>query len=412
MSVTVDIDRLGHQGDGIAAGPVFVPRTLPGERVSGDPDGKALRDVRIERPSPDRVRAPCPHYDACGGCQLQHASDDFVAGWKLDVVRSALAAQGLDAPFGPIATSPPASRRRATLAVRRTRKGALAGFHGRASGTITAIPDCRLLSPRLMAGLPAAEALALAGASRKGVLDVALTDAVAGLDVAVTGGKPLDGPLRVQLAALAETHDLARLAWDDEVVVTRRPPVQRMGNAEVVPPPGAFLQATAHGEAALLAAVRDALGDAARVVDLFAGCGTFTLPLAETAQVHAVEGSAAMLGALELGWRKAPGLKAVTTRPRDLFRNPLTAGEFAGIDAVVIDPPRAGAEAQVAELASAQVPRIAYVSCNPVTFARDAARLVAAGYRIDRVQVVDQFRWSAHCELAASLSLAHMAAAD
>ncbi len=412
MRVTVDIDRLGHQGDGIAAGPVFVPRTLPGERVSGDLDGKVLRDVRIERPSPDRVRAPCVHYNACGGCQLQHASDDFVAGWKQEVVRSALAAQGLDVPFGPIATSPSASRRRATLAVRRTKKGALAGFHGRASGTITPIPDCRLLSPRLMAGLPAVEALALAGGSRKGVLDVALTDTVSGLDVAVTGGKPLDGPLRVELAALAETHDLARLAWDDEVVVTRRLPFQRMGRADVVPPPGAFLQATAHGEAALLAAVRDTVGHAAQVVDLFAGCGTFSLPLAETAQVHAVEGSAAMLEALDLGWRKAPGLKKVTTQPRDLFRNPLTADEFAGIDAVVIDPPRAGAEAQVTELASARVPRIAYVSCNPVTFARDAARLVAAGYRIDRVQVVDQFRWSAHCELAASLSLAHMAAAD
>ena len=177
-----------------------------------------------------------------------------------------------------------------------------------------------------------------------------------------------------------------------------------MGRALVVPPPGAFLQATAEGEAALLDAVRDAVGDAARIVDLFAGCGTFALPLAEQADLRAYEGDAAMIAALDRGWRQAPGLHRLTAEARDLFRRPLEPDEFKGVDAVVIDPPRAGAEAQCATLARSQVPVIAMVSCNPVTFARDARALVAAGYRLDWVQVVDQFRWSAHVELAARLS--------
>ena len=180
--------------------------------------------------------------------------------------------------------------------------------------------------------------------------------------------------------------------------------MQRFGKALVAPPPGAFLQATAEGEAALLAAVTEAVGNARRIVDLFAGSGTFALPLSEQAEVHAVEGDAAMMAALEKGWRQAPGLKKVTTETRDLFRRPLEPDEFKGIDAVVIDPPRAGAEAQVHVLARSTVPVIAMVSCNPITFARDTRILLRGGYRLDWVQVVDQFRWSAHVELAARFS--------
>ncbi|GGH28955.1 23S rRNA m(5)U-1939 methyltransferase [Cribrihabitans marinus] len=408
MRQTVTIERLGHQGDGVAAGPLFAPRCLPGEVVSGIADGDRLRDIRVEAPSGDRVAAPCRHYKSCGGCQLQHASDGFVAGWKVDVVRAALAAQGVETAFRPILTSPPRSRRRATLSARRTKKGALAGFHGRASDVIVEIPDCHLLDPALMAALPAAEALAVLGGSRKGELSVAATLSAAGLDVAVSGGKPLHGPLELSLAQACERLGLARLAWDGEVIAMRAPPVQRFGRAEVVPPPGAFLQATAHGEAALLAAVREILGEAGRVADLFAGCGTFSLPLAERAEVHAVEGAAEMTDALDKGWRGAEGLKRVTTEFRDLFRRPLLADELARFDAVVLDPPRAGAEAQVTELARSRVPVIAYVSCNPVSFARDARTLTGAGYALDWVQVVDQFRWSPHVELAARFTATHM----
>ncbi|MDA7963741.1 class I SAM-dependent RNA methyltransferase [Ruegeria sp.] len=405
MTQEFTIQRLGHQGDGIADGPVYAPRTLPGEVVSGTLVDALLTDIRVQAPSDHRVKAPCRHYKACGGCQLQHAADDFVAHWKVEIVHNALAAQGVEAPMRPIHTSPERSRRRATIAVRRTKKGTLAGFHGRASDTITEIPDCHLLDPALIAAIPVAEALAVLGGSRKGVLAVTLTLSEAGLDVAVKGGKPLDGPLELALAQATEKHGLARLSWDGEVIAMRRPPAQQFGAAAVIPPPGAFLQATKDGEQALLQAVSETIAGAKRIVDLFAGCGTFSLPLAQDAEIHAVEGEAAMTHALDQGWRKAQGLKRVTTEARDLFRRPLMPDELKSFDAVVLDPPRAGAEAQVQELAQAQRPVIAYVSCNPVTFARDAKTLVNAGYTLEWVQVVDQFRWSSHTELAARFTL-------
>ena len=404
------IERLGHQGDGIAPGPVFVPRALPGEVVQGRIDGDRLADMRVVTPSPDRVRAPCRHYAACGGCALQHAGDAFVAGWKQQVVATALAAQGIETAFRPIHTSSPGSRRRATFAARRTKKGVTVGFHGRASDTIADTDACLILHPEVLAARAVAADLALAGGSRKGALAVSVTRSRMGADIAVTGGKPLDDALRQTLPGIARAHDLARLTWDDEVVALRRPPVQVFGRAEVVPPPGAFLQATPDGEAALLASVRAAVGAAQRIVDLFAGCGTFALPLAEGAEVLAVEGDAAMTAALDRGWRGAQGLKRVQAEARDLFRRPLLPAELARFDAAVIDPPRAGAEAQTQALAQARVPVIASVSCNPVTFARDAGTLIRSGYRLEWVQVVDQFRWSPHIELAARFTLSHMAA--
>ena len=407
--IETTIERLGHHGDGIAPGPLYVPRTLPGEVVSGTPDGRELRDLRIVEPSSDRVKAPCRHYKSCGGCQVQHASDAFVENWKIGIVSEALRAQDIKTEMRPIVTSPIRSRRRATFSARRTKKGATVGFHGRASDVITEIPDCLLIEPDLRRALPVVEAFACAGASRKGKLSATATLSEAGLDLSFRGGKPLDGQTIVHLAQLAEQHDLARVTWDGEVIATRHAPIQRFGAAQVVPPPGSFLQATQHAEDALLAAVKEVVKEANRVCDLFAGCGTFSLPLAANAEVHAVEGESDMIDALDQGWRRAQGLKRVSCETRDLFRRPLTPDELSRFEVVILDPPRAGASAQVRELAAAKPKRIAYVSCNPVTFAQDAATLIAAGYCLDWVQVVDQFRWSAHVELAASLSLSHMA---
>jgi 23S rRNA (uracil1939-C5)-methyltransferase len=406
--VILTVERLGHRGDGIAQGPegqVFVPQTLPGEVVEGDQAGDLLLNTRILTPSPNRIRPPCPHARTCGGCLMQHAADPFVADWKLGIVAGALAGQGLESPLRPIETSPPRSRRRATLAARRTKGGALIGFHARASETLVAIPHCQLLHPAILATFPALEALVVTGGSRSAELSLTVTHSLGGPDVAVTGGKPLESEMRMALARVAEAFNIARLTWDGEVVALRTMPVQRFGKALVAPPPGAFLQATAEGEAALLSAVEEAVGPARRVVDLFAGSGTFSLPLAETAEVLAVESDAAMLAALDRGWRQAQGLHRVTTETRDLFRRPLEPDEFKGFDAVVIDPPRVGAEAQTATLARSHVPVIAAVSCNPVTFARDARILTGAGYVLDWVQVVDQFRWAAHVELVARFSL-------
>jgi 23S rRNA (uracil1939-C5)-methyltransferase len=406
--VILTVERLGHRGDGIAQGPegqVFVPQTLPGEVVDGDQAGDLLLNTRILSPSPNRIRPPCPHARTCGGCLMQHAADPFVADWKLGIVAGALAGQGLESPLRPIQTSPPRSRRRATLAARRTKGGVLIGFHARASETLVAIPNCQLLHPAILATFPALEALVVTGGSRSAELSLTVTHSLGGPDVAVTGGKPLESEMRMALARVAEAFNIARLTWDGEVVALRTMPVQRFGKALVAPPPGAFLQATAEGEAALLSAVEEAIGPARRVVDLFAGSGTFSLLLAETAEVLAVESDAAMLAALDRGWRQTQGLHRVTTETRDLFRRPLEPDEFKGFDAVVIDPPRAGAEAQTATLAHSHVPVIAAVSCNPVTFARDARILTGAGYVLDWVQVVDQFRWATHVELVARFSL-------
>jgi 23S rRNA (uracil1939-C5)-methyltransferase len=331
-----------------------------------------------------------------------------VADWKIGVVRAALAGQGLDGPVRGIATSPARSRRRATLHGRRTKSGVIVGFHGRSSGALVAVPECLVLSPAIMAAFPAIEALTAQAASRKSEVDLAVTDTDSGLDVVMTGALPLTRDMLPDVVALAEAHDLARLVWNGDVVAERRPPVIRVGSATVPIPPGAFLQATREGEAALLAAVTEALGDARRIVDLFSGCGTFALPLSAQAEVHAVEGEAALVAALQRGWRSVGGGRQVTTEVRDLFRNPLRPDELARFDAAVIDPPRAGAAAQTEALAASGIACIAAVSCNPVTFARDAKTLVAAGFRLDRVQVVDQFRWSPHVELAAAFRRDHI----
>lgn len=400
------IERLGRRGDGVAVRGderALAPLTLPGEQIEGEAEDGRIARPRILTPSADRVKAPCPHYRLCGGCSLMHASDGFVAGWKAQVVQAALAAQGIAAEVGAVHVSPPRSRRRAVLSGRRTRAGALVGFHQRASDVIVDVAECLVVRPAILAALPDLRRLVMLGGSRSAELSLVVTETAAGLDVAVRGGKPMTPALLTQLAELAGGAGWARLDWGGETLALRQPAVA-FGRARVVPPPGGFLQATAEGEAALLAFVRRTVGGAGRVADLFAGAGTFSLPLAETAEVHAVEGLAAPLAALDAGWRAAPGLRKVTTEVRDLARRPLLADELARFDAVVIDPPRAGAPAQAAALAQSRVPTVAWVSCDPVTFARDARVMLEGGYALDRIEVIDQFRWSPHVELTAAFT--------
>ncbi len=398
------IARLGLKGDGIADDNAHLPLTLPGERVRATETDGGWRLEAVLAPSPQRVAPGCPHFGACGGCALQHAADGFVAAWKGEVIARALAARGLAAEVRPTLTSPAHSRRRATFAARRTKKTVAIGFHARAGHDLVPIATCDVVTPALMAVLPALAAIVRAGLSRSGEATLTVTETEAGPDVAAEGLKPLDAALRATLAGLAEAHGLARLSAAGETVAQLRPPLVRFGGHGVALPPGAFLQATAEGEAALRTGVAEAAGPASRIVDLFAGCGTFALPLAERAEVLAVEGDAAMLAALDAGWRQAAGLKRLRTEARDLFRRPLLPPELDGFDAAVIDPPRAGAEAQSRQIAASRLPVVAMVSCNPVSFARDAAILVAAGFGIDWIQPVDQFRWSPHVELVARLS--------
>jgi 23S rRNA (uracil1939-C5)-methyltransferase len=395
------IEGLTHLGLGkVDDGRTLLPRVLPDEEIAVAQDGA----VRIITPSVHRVAPPCLHFKSCGGCAMQHAADDFAATWKLDIVRKAVAAQALDTVFHPIQTSPAQSRRRAKLSGRRTKKGALLGFHARASDMLVAVPHCKLLDPKLIALFPALEELVMLSCSRKGEVALTVTASHEGGDVVVETDKDLTPQLRVALAGCAQSHHLARLTWNDEIIVTLAPPIQKMGGVDVVPPPGAFLQATPEGEAALRSAVSQVVGSANKIIDLFCGVGTFALPLAQQAEVHAVEGEADMIAALDLAWRKGKGLKRMTSEVRDLFRRPLEPDELDSFSAAVIDPPRAGAEAQIATLAQSKIQSIAMVSCNPVTFARDAAILVKGGYQLNWISVVDQFRWSTHVELVGSFT--------
>lgn len=393
------IQRLNHKGEGVPDHGAPIPRVLPGEVVE---------DGRIVTPALERVSAPCKHYKSCGGCAMQHASDAFVADWKTDVIRLGLFARGIETEIRPILTSPANSRRRATLHGKRTKSGAMVGFFGRASDALMEVPGCTVLDPAILAAIPILQELTIAAASRKTTVGLVVSLSDAGLDIDVRDGKELDSQGLLEMASVAERHKLARLSCGGEVVAARVPPVQRFGAALVAPPPGAFLQATMQGQIDLSAAVAEVVGDAKQVVDLFAGCGTFTLPAAKTAEVWSLENDEGLIAALDAGWRMAQGLKKVNAQVRDLFRRPLLPDELRKTKAVIIDPPRAGAEAQCIELAQSKVPRIAAVSCNPITFARDAEILITGGYRLDWVQPVDQFRWSSHVELAAQFTKPHM----
>ena len=409
------IESIGARGDGIARlgeRKVFVPFTLPGERVEARmlgtvPDGLLARAERWVVESPERARAPCTHFGACGGCALQHWTDAGYAAWKLDLLRTALRRQGIEAPIDPLRRTPPQARRRAGFAARFGARKVALGFRERASHRVVPLTACPVLRPRLerfaveapplLAGLDAPNA--------EWALDASETET--GIDLLVTSAPAPDIKVREGLAALAERLDLARVSWrarqgvEAEPIAIRRAPLLRFAGVAVEPPAGAFFQASAAGEAALTAEVLALTEGARRVADLYAGLGTFTLPLARGGadEVLAVEGDAAAMGALTTAARRAA--LPVRTLTRDLARDPLRRDELDAFDSVVLDPPRAGAKAQCAELASSKVPAVAMVSCNPATFARDARALIEGGYRLERVVPVDQFLWSPHLELVA-----------
>jgi len=394
------VESLTHHGLGRTEDGTLVPRVVPGEQIELQPDGSA----RILSPSSDRVSAPCRHFRRCGGCSVQHIRDEVVADWKRGIVRTALAAQGLPAPLRHHEVSPPGTRRRAKFSARRTKAGATVGFHARASDLIVEVPDCVVLTSALLSAGPLLQEITAIAASRRGEIGLTVTDSVAGIDIRVETDQPLTEAARLALAELGQKGGVARIAWGDELALTIAAPVQTFGDIAVVPPPGAFLQATRHGENALRRGVCEIVADSKRIIDLFAGCGTFALPLARQADVMAIEGSEEMIAAMDGAWRRSSGLRLLEAQRRDLFRRPLEPDELADFDAVVIDPPRAGAAAQIARLSTGGPARIAMVSCNPATFARDARTLIEAGYEMHWIDIVDQFRWSAHVELVSSFT--------
>ena len=389
---TATVTALGIAGDGLADKCA----------IAGAVPGDVITDGQITTASPHRRAPPCAHFGACGGCLTQHVADAYLVDWKAGLTARALRAQGLPEAIHAVHVSPPRSRRRATFTGRRTKKTIELGFLARRSDSLIPIDDCPLVLPEITAALPALRAITRIAASRRSRVKLAVTAFDDGLDLAVENGRDLGLDELDELIQAAA--GFVRLAWNGEVIFQHHRPSLRFGRARVTPPPGAFLQATATGEAAIVAAARAGITGAARVVDLFAGCGTLSLPLAEMVAVHAVEFDPEMLNALAAGWRSATGLKPVSTEARDLFRRPLLAAELKSFDIAVLDPPRAGAAAQIAEIAASDLARLVYVSCNPASFARDARVLCDAGFTLDHLEVIDQFRWSPHVELAAHLS--------
>lgn len=405
MAETVTISTLGHGGDGIAeidGTRLFVPFTLPGEVVEIERRGDRASLVRVIEPSPDRVTPRCRHFGICGNCILGHMAEPAYLAWKREQVVTAFAQRGIDVAVEPTVAVGPGSRRRAAFSAVRTNKGITLGFHRRHSNEIVATADCVVISPTIVAKVPLLREIAAVALPQKKIARVAVLAADNGLDIAITGaGKPAPKTLAA-LGRFGIDLDIARLTVEGVEVFRNRLPEIAAGPAMLFPPPGGFVQAARAAEEALARAVIEHVGDAAPVADLFAGIGTFTFRLAARAAVTAVEGEAALVAALDLAARKATGLKRVTALRRDLFVNPLAPPELAPFGAVVFDPPAAGARAQSEMLAASKVPRVAAVSCNPATLARDARILIDGGYTLERVLPVDQFLYSAEIEAVAT----------
>lgn len=406
---------MGGQGDAVAEWQgkrVFVPFALPGERVRAVLQPRAGGDLAATRiellaESPDRFAPPCAHFGSCGGCKLQHWAEGPYRAWKVDLVRHALGQHGLDMPRKiDTVFVPSGTRRRAEFAAMKQGGLVQLGFHAARSDAIVDQRECPILAPALENLVPVLRD-ALRDVLHEGKpVDVLATETATGFDLLITAEEPANTKQRGALARFAAEHGIARIGWQGrrgtpEPIVQLNPPQVQFGNVTVDLPMPSFLQPSAEGEAALKSAVLAMVGKPKRIVELFAGCGSFTFDLAGIGRVQAVEGSKPALAALEQAAKRAQLGHRITTEACDLERAPLTFQELKNVDAVVFDPPRAGAKAQSEMLAKSQVKRVVAVSCNPATFARDARTLIDGGYALNAVTVVDQFIWSPHVELVA-----------
>ncbi|WP_257549806.1 class I SAM-dependent RNA methyltransferase [Sphingopyxis sp. DBS4] len=398
MNDSALIERIAARGDGVTADGRHVAGAVPGDHITAD--GTLV-------PGPNRAEPVCRHFGKCGGCQLQHVSEAALADFVQSRVVGALEGQQIAAgEVLPALLSPPQSRRRAALTAFKIGRQVALGFNAAQSNQIVDMRMCPLLVPELFALVAPIRALLDGIAPQRRPVKVKLQMLDQGAEVVLEGVRAEGLDAAMALQDFAGDHALARLAVDQgdglETVWQPEPPTAHFGTIGVEVPPFAFLQATAAGQAALVEAVRDAIGDAAAVADLFAGVGTFALSVQAGRKVYAAEGARDAIAALTGAANRARAL--VATEHRDLFRRPLVPAELDRFGAVILDPPRAGAEEQVKQIAASKVPAIAYVSCNPASFARDAKLLVQGGYRLDWVRPVGQFRWSTHVELAGRFS--------
>jgi 23S rRNA (uracil1939-C5)-methyltransferase len=402
------IDHVGRRGDGVAFADghtAFVPYTLGGETVetgpvADHPDRRLL--LRVENASPERIAPFCRYFGACGGCAIQHWRSESYRAWKRQIVVDTLAHARIECQVDDLIDAHGAGRRRITAHARRGGDGEVrVGFAAANSHAIVAIDDCPILDPGLHGALDAARVLAEVLKPTTKPLDIQVTATDGGLDVDVRGSGPLPTAMIATLSRVAEQHRLARLTRHGELVLMRTPPMVSIGTAQVTLPPGSFLQATAAGEQALAALVFKHCKGAKHIADLFCGVGPFALRLATRARVAAFDSDSGAVTALQKAAASTSGLKPIKAETRDLFLRPLMPQELRDFDAVVFDPPRQGAQAQVQQLAKSKLPVVVAVSCDAATFARDARILIDGGYRIESVTPVDQFRHTPHVELVA-----------
>jgi 23S rRNA (uracil1939-C5)-methyltransferase len=398
----VSIIALDAHGHGLTANGAIVPGALPGERTRVKLEGKRAELVETLDPSPERAAPFCPWFGTCGGCVAQHMSAVLYRRWKRGLVVEALEREGVAAEVGDVVDAHGAGRRRATFHARFPHgQSDEIGFMRARSHDIIAIDDCPLFSPGMAGAISAARALSgdLRGLMKP--LDIGVTATLDGLDVDLRGSGPLGRAEMQKLTHTADALDLARVSNHGAIVIERRPPRVAFGEALARLPPGGFLQATEAGEAWLAEFAERALADTKKVADLFCGAGAFALRLARRHEVFAVDADPAAIAALARAAATRPGLRQIAAETRDLFRRPLRADELAAFDTALIDPPRAGAIEQARALAASTLPLVVSISCNAATFARDARILIEGGFRAEAVTPLDQFRFSAHVEIAA-----------
>ena len=412
MSHKITINEIGGRGDGLAdlnGKTIYIPYSAPGDVIDAKINGSRGQLRHIHQKSDHRIDAICPHFTKCGGCSLQHIHATYYREWKEGLIRTALENQGLsNIEIAPMIISPLSSRRRVTFqAIGRSDEQIVFGYAEKGSHNLIDIYDCPILISDIKALIEPTKKLISGMLKKKEKMTVSMTMGDNGIDLVLKGKGDVDLNLRMDLAEFAEKNDLARISWYDtspkntryELLAERRKPFVTIEDQKVFFPEGSFLQATKEGQDALIHLMLDGIKGANRVVDLFSGCGTFSIAAAKSANVHAVENNEEMLTALKVSANQMLDIKQVSNELRDLFLRPLLPHELNQYDVAIIDPPRAGAKHQMAEILQSDLKKLVMISCNPITFARDVQCLTDAGYKMGAVTPVDQFLYSPHLEI-------------
>lgn len=409
----LEVDHIGANGDGVATldeQTYYIPYTAPGDTVLADPIGAKSSGIdailsEIVTPSPQRTQPRCRHFGTCGGCSLQHIDDQHLAIWKQNRIRNSLEKVGIsDVDIKPTQTSVLASRRRVEFVAAKRKKGVMIGYHLKRSSQIFDLGECSVLAPELINLIKPLRMMLPFVMARKSEVRLTLTSTTNGVDLLISGNIVFDLAARELLANFGQEYNLCRISYYDEkekaldVVAAIKSPEIRVQQSNVIIPPGAFLQATEESQETLISLILENLPSDLKVLDLFSGCGSFSLPVAHIAKsVHAFEGNEQLIDALKKAANKE--MLPLTAQNRDLFRDPLAISELNKFDAIIIDPPRAGAKAQMTDIANCTVETILHISCNPSSFARDTRTLVDGGYSLETITPVDQFLWSSHVEI-------------